>query len=168
MEINRLLSVITTLLLGCVKLPPDEGGVDESAVDSTDLSEAAETVSETGNDSGCEPGCVCYPPEFVCVAADSEVNFESRCAAAYSCSHVCYAPYCEDVGGGECEVAHEEFTASASQTCIDLLLTAETCHFGLTCAELVLDRCDPAHACYQPWLAFREAGCDVYGAPNCE
>jgi hypothetical protein len=164
---NRAFLISTTLLLGCAKLPED--GVDESAADSTELSESAETETGAGDEFGCEDDCVCYPPEFVCVAADREANFDTRCVAI-SCAAACNAPYCpeDEVGGGECETAHETFTATASQTCIDLLLAAETCHFGLTCAEQMLDKCDPAHVCHEHWLAFRDAGCEISGAPNCE
>ena len=51
--------------------------------------------------------------------------------------------------------------------CIDLMTTAETCYFGLTCAELLVSPCDPAHPCYQHWVAFRDAGCELDTAPLC-
>lgn len=165
---SKLLPVLSILFVGCSKhLTEDGANESETEVaDSTDLLET-ETAGTTEDSGDCEPGCMCHPPDWVCQPATSEVNIETLCSAVYGCPIECDGPFCDSVDSGPCGAAHEEFFASASPACIDLLTTAETCYFGLTCAELLVSPCDPAHPCYQQWVAFRDAGCELDTAPPC-
>jgi hypothetical protein len=158
---TRFFSVLTTLMFGCAKIP--DGGDGPDATETS--SESDETGSETSDVAPCGP----MPADYVCVPADSEVNVETLCGATFYCGLTC-GGLCEDdsIGGGECEGNHEVFFAGASQICIDLLLAAETCHFGLTCGDLDPGKCDPSHPCHNAWREFREAGCEIAGGPNCD
>jgi hypothetical protein len=162
---SRLLTVLTISILACAK-PSD--GDDDTEADSTIVADTGDTTSETGDDDGT--ACGPKPADYVCVEADREIDYETLCAAAFYCWADCSGSSCEDeIGRGDCEVAHEAFhAAEPSQTCIDLLIAAETCYFGLTCGELGASSCDPHQPCYQPWLDFHTAGCEIESAPNCD
>jgi len=161
---NRRLCILTTLILGCAKLPNGD-----SAADSTELADTGETNADSedaGSGAADMDSCGPMPDDYVCVPADSEVDLDSVCSR---CRDICSGAICFDEEEDECDENHAAFyAAEPSQTCIDLLIAAETCHFGLTCAELG-EYCDPEEPCYPAWLAFHEAGCDttVGIGPNC-
>jgi len=157
----KVVPALALFICACAKLPSGE----DDAADSASDGDSEETSDVSEDMATCGP----MPADFVCVPADSEFNLDNVCAAFY-CRAICSGAICEVEEELECGSDHEAFyAAEPSQTCVDLLLTAETCQFGLACGELGESSCDLRAPCYPEWLAFHEAGCDTIAGigPNC-